>query len=252
MGKQELIIAKECYLESRHLDCCTPEELADALGISGKSVRSYLRKDRRAFDAVQNASGFWTIYKSKCSTVAKENALSTVNMCKSEQLSSVDVGEDYKEGLEPWIGENPRVLILGSLPGDMSLKTKAYYANSNNVFWKIMRALFSAEANSDNKGFIMSNGIALWDSAFSGKRKGSSDSALDYSTIVPNDIASLLANYPTIKTIIFNGRCAEKIFECYNANVNCKKIRLVSTSSQARGTFEYKLDTWSILKELVK
>ena len=47
-----------------------------------------------------------------------------------------------KIGLKPWVGENPKVLILGSLPGDESLKQQAYYCNKGNFFWRIMHNLF--------------------------------------------------------------------------------------------------------------
>ena len=84
------------------------------------------------------------------------------------------------------------LLILGSLPSDISLCRQTYYANKNNHFWKILRTLFVDDACVDNKEFITSKGIALWDSAHSGCRKGSMDSAFDDETIVPNDIPSLL------------------------------------------------------------
>ena len=48
-----------------------------------------------------------------------------------------------KQGLEPWVGESPYVLILGTLPSDVSIKSQAYYQNkSHNSFYKIMEHLF--------------------------------------------------------------------------------------------------------------
>ena len=37
-----------------------------------------------------------------------------------------------------------RVLILGSLPGQVSLQQRQYYAQPHNAFWRIMGALFGA------------------------------------------------------------------------------------------------------------
>ena len=254
MGKLELVLKKNNYLKSRNLTSCTPDELAAASGVSGKYIRKYLREDSRAFNAMQDASRRWTIYGSMdaCRAVPAENpAVSTTATTALLQECKSD-GAHYKVGFEPWIGENPQVLILGSLPGDISIKEQTYYANKNNCFWRIMRTLFNDDADVDNKTLITSNGIALWDSAHAGERKGSLDSAFVNDTIVPNDITSVLREYPTIKTIIFNGVRAETIFEQYHKNVACNKIRLISTSSAAARTFDYKLECWSILKKLVQ
>ena len=118
---------------------------------------------------------------------------------------------DFKSGLEPWVGGEPKVLILGSLPGDESIKQQAYYANKRNAFWKIMRALYNNNIETDNKKFIISCGIALWDCVHSAIRKGSLDSAIKDDSVVANDIRGLIAKYPTINTIILNGGTAEKI-----------------------------------------
>ena len=254
MGKLELILKKDNYLKSRNLVSCTPDELAAALGVSSRNIRKYLREDSRAFNAMQDAGNRWTIYRSAGYDGAVPDVKPVLadksadaGQCKSETERS-----DYKVGFAPWVGENPRVLILGSLPGDISIRQQTYYANANNCFWKIMRALFRDDVNADNRTFITSKGIALWDSAHSGVRKGSLDSAIDGTSVVPNDIVSLLDEYPTIRTIIFNGKRAETIFEQYNKNVACDRIRLISTSPAATKSFDYKLDCWSVIKELVK
>lgn len=171
---------------------------------------------------------------------------------KSKVAASDAKSEDVKIGLAPWIGENPKVLILGSLPGDESLKQQAYYANNLNSFWKIMRELFNTNMESDNKKFITSCGIALWDCADSAERKGSLDSAIVNSSVVANDIKALLLEHPTIQTIIFNGGKAEKFYHTYCSGIECKTIRLISTSSAAARRFEDKLKEWSIITELVK
>lgn len=171
---------------------------------------------------------------------------------KSKVEASDAKSEDVKIGLAPWIGENPKVLILGSLPGDESLKQQAYYANNLNSFWKIMRELFNTNMESDNKKFITSCGIALWDCAHSAERKGSLDSAIVNSSVVANDIKALLLEHPTIQTIIFNGVKAEKFYHRYCSGIECATIRLISTSSAAARRFEDKLKEWSIITELVK
>ena len=47
-----------------------------------------------------------------------------------------------KQCLDPWVGESPYILILGTLPSDISIKSQAYYQNkSHNSFYKIMEHL---------------------------------------------------------------------------------------------------------------
>lgn len=162
------------------------------------------------------------------------------------------INRNHKIGLEPWVGVNPKVLILGTLPGDESLENQAYYCNKRNSFWSIMKKLFNDKLQSDNKLFITSCGIALWDCIKSGERKGSLDSDFNEETLIPNDIRDFLLQYPSIKTIVFNGGKAEKYFRKYCRNANCETIRLISTSSAATETFDYKLNQWSIIKSLVE
>ena len=156
-----------------------------------------------------------------------------------------------KIGLKPWVGENPKVLILGSLPGDESLKQQAYYCNKGNFFWRIMHNLFG-ESEADNRTFITSQGIALWDCICSAERSGSSDARIKSGTEVYNDIEEFLAQYPTIKTIVFNGQKAEKSFRKQRINIDCATIRLISTSGAAAKSLKERLDNWSIIRELVK
>ena len=39
---------------------------------------------------------------------------------------------------EPIVDKNCKVLILGTMPGVMSLEKKQYYGNKRNQLWKIM------------------------------------------------------------------------------------------------------------------
>lgn len=162
------------------------------------------------------------------------------------------INHNHKIGLEPWVGVNPKVLILGTLPSDKSLENQAYYCSPTNSFWRIMRELFDDNLEHNNKLFITSCGIALWDCIKSGERKGSLDSNFNEETLIPNDIREFLLQYPSIKTIVFNGQKAERFFEKYCRNANCETITLVSTSSMASKPFDYKLSQWSIIKSLIE
>lgn len=160
-----------------------------------------------------------------------------------------------KKGLDPWVGKSPKVLILGTMPGDESISQQMYYANtSHNSFWKIMYSLFPKKENQNNKDFITSHGIALWDCVYSGIRTGSTDLGFDDKTIIPNDLKSFLNQYPTIKTIVLNGK--NKTMDYYKkffSDVKIGKIIILnSTSNTCSKPFEIKKEEWSIIKELIK
>jgi len=45
-------------------------------------------------------------------------------------------------GFPPIEGASARLLILGSLPGEVSIERQEYYAQPRNLFWRIMGDLF--------------------------------------------------------------------------------------------------------------
>jgi TDG/mug DNA glycosylase family protein len=111
-----------------------------------------------------------------------------------------------------------RVLILGSMPGQASLRAKQYYAHPQNAFWKIMAALLEIEATAPYEvrvEALLAHGIALWDVMESCTREGSLDSDVVESSIVPNPFPSFLRGHPRIHTVCFNGTKAEESFRKY-------------------------------------
>ncbi|MGO3307397.1 MAG: DNA-deoxyinosine glycosylase, partial [Sphingobacterium sp.] len=120
----------------------------------------------------------------------------------------------FKKSFPPIIAHDPRVLILGSLPGDRSLIENQYYAHPQNRFWPMMTAFLNGnhDANYNERvDLLQKNGICLWDVCKSAKRAGSMDT--DILQEVPNDIALLLDQYPSISSILFNGQKAQQLFD---------------------------------------
>jgi double-stranded uracil-DNA glycosylase len=108
-----------------------------------------------------------------------------------------------------------RVLILGTLPGEASLKRCEYYAQPRNAFWPIIERLFgiSRELPYDVRiDRLKDKRIALWDVCAAGQRSGSLDSNIDLSTIVLNDFKAFLHAHPCIELICFNGNKAHQLF----------------------------------------
>ena len=61
---------------------------------------------------------------------------------------------------------NAEVLILGTMPSEMSLKLNQYYGHGGNSFWKIVFAIFGDEFSTNyekRKSVLLKNNIALWD-----------------------------------------------------------------------------------------
>ena len=118
-----------------------------------------------------------------------------------------------KHGLEPIIDSRSRILILGTLPGDESLRLKQYYAHLGNQFWKILAGVYGVDIAADywaRISFLLDKRLALWDVLCSARRHGSADSAI--SGARPNDFQALLSAVPHLKAIGFNGRAAQRLF----------------------------------------
>lgn len=164
-----------------------------------------------------------------------------------------------KPRLAPWVGEAPKVLILGTLPSDESLMTGQYYQNSTNRFWTIMHALFGGSPNDKSKEFLFEHKIALWDCLKSAKRKGSTDKGILKGSEIPNDISEFLREHPTIKHIVLNGasrtkRYFDKFDRHLYSNYDVKVLPQTSRLNESRKykiSFEEKLSKWQILKEIV-
>ena len=142
------------------------------------------------------------------------------------------------KSLPPLVGENPLILVLGSLPGDKSIIQGEYYANSGNRFWPIITKLTNQstvpQTYEEKQRLLFSHGIALWDVAYKASRKGSSDSEIRDE--IPNDLSQFLNKHPSIRVIAFNGRKAQKIYVKHFAGQfrNIKTIYLKSTSPNNR------------------
>jgi hypoxanthine-DNA glycosylase len=156
-----------------------------------------------------------------------------------------------KFSFAPIASKDAQILILGTLPGEQSLQMQQYYAHSANAFWKIMFAVFEKEFTTDyasKKRFLQTHQIALWDVLMHAEREGSLDSAIRHEQ--PNDFAAFLKAHKKVKTIIFNGQNACKLFHKHVQLQNeMQFITLPSTSpAHAAKSFAKKLKEWERIK----
>jgi hypoxanthine-DNA glycosylase len=150
----------------------------------------------------------------------------------------------------PVISRNSKALILGSMPGEVSLKAGQYYAHPRNTFWRIMGELLGAGPSlpyQERLRVLDSAGIGLWDSLRACTRRGSLDS--DIRDEEANDFAALFASFPTITHVFFNGAKSEAAFRRHVlpslTGSQRAFVRLPSTSPAHAGmTFDEKVKRW--------
>ena len=157
---------------------------------------------------------------------------------------------------EPIVGRNPRIVILGSMPGVVSLQAVQYYANPRNAFWAIISELFGIDIDCGYQSRVEQISqlpVILWDTLKACPREGSLDSRILKRQIEANNIAGLVAQYSGLRAIAFNGAASEKYFNQLEkhrlpASHQLKLIKLPSTSpANAAMNFDQKLIAWKQL-----
>lgn len=108
-----------------------------------------------------------------------------------------------------------RILILGSMPGILSLQKQQYYAHPRNGFWRITAEILDFDATAPYEQRVQAlqdSNIALWDVLHSCDREGSLDAAITRASMVPNDFVTFFSLHPRIEHVFFNGGTAESVF----------------------------------------
>lgn len=159
------------------------------------------------------------------------------------------------QGFPPIADAHARVLLLGSLPGQVSLQRQQYYAQAHNAFWKIMGRLFGAGPDlpyAARARCLVHNGIALWDVCAEAQRPGSLDAAIVHASVVSNDFAGFLAAHPHIDWIGFNGSTAAALYRRHvlpglPAPLHALRCTTLPSTSPAHAAmrFEEKLARWT-------
>jgi TDG/mug DNA glycosylase family protein len=116
---------------------------------------------------------------------------------------------------EPVLNRRSRMLILGSMPGKVSLLAGEYYAHPRNLFWRLMEELLRVDRSApypERIAQLLARRVALWDVLKTCTRSSSLDSDIIPSSAVANDFASLFAEHPEIRVVCFNGAKAAASF----------------------------------------
>lgn len=163
---------------------------------------------------------------------------------KSEAISDSKV----KEAFPPIADKNSKVLILGTMPGERSLKEMQYYADGRNQFWKIMFALLKQPFSLDysvRKQLLLNNQIALWDVLKFSEREGSSDNNIKNES--PNDFNSFFVEHPLISKVYFTSSACAIFYDKYIGRTSALSYAQLPSPSSASAskTLAQKIEMWS-------
>lgn len=170
-------------------------------------------------------------------------------------LISASPGAERKRCFDPVVDARTRLLILGSLPGDASLAQQQYYGHKQNKFWQLMSAVtevalvplpYPARLRA-----LLDHGVGLWDVVAQARREGSLDSNIR--ARADNDLRGLLADFPAIHTLAFNGGTAARLGTRLLADRATQHalITLPSSSPAYTLAYEEKLAAWSSLRAVL-
>ena len=140
--------------------------------------------------------------------------------------------------------ERARFLVLGSMPGEESLRRQEYYAFKHNAFWRIMGELFGFSPELpylERLAALRANGVALWDVLAECVRPGSLDSAIRSPR--PNDIPGLVKKLPRLEKILCNGGASRNYLRRFFPELAAEQLPSTSPAA-ARLTYARKLAAW--------
>ena len=161
-----------------------------------------------------------------------------------------------KRAFAPVVDANTRLLIMGSLPGDASLKAAQYYAHPRNGFWRLVGGVIGRDLvalpYSDRLDALRDAGIGLWDVIAGAQRQGSLDAAIRDAEAA--DLTGLISTLPCLRVIAFNGalsaRNGRRVLEPGSGDLTL--IDLPSSSPAHTRPMEEKAHAWAVLKTVLR
>jgi hypoxanthine-DNA glycosylase len=165
---------------------------------------------------------------------------------------SLDAG-GLKSSFPPIVDVETRVLVLGTLPGEISLAKGEYYGNPQNLFWRLVGAVIKADldphrlAYAERLAALKAAHVGLWDVVKTARRTGSLDAAIrDHA---PNALPALAATLPALRAVGFNGGTSWRIGAPQLEGAGPALVKLPSSSpAYASVRFDAKLAAWLQLR----
>lgn len=221
----------------------TTSEIASELNKNGW----YRKKDKSLIEAFQihgRTKNYPVIFGRDGSTVylLSQGAFKAEIRVQKEALANGLIetaasSENVKRSFDPISNPDTRILILGSMPGDKSLELGEYYGHPRNRFWRILATITNSDLPidyADKKAFLFRSKIGVWDVAYKANRKGSLDSAIKEDE--PNKLDEFISAHKNLKTIAFNGKKSQLLFEKhFDRKTGINYITLPSSSPANAG-----------------
>ena len=155
-----------------------------------------------------------------------------------------------KASMAPVGAHDPRLLLLGSLPGDASLAAQRYYAHPTNQFWRLLESALGEGladlAYEERLIRLAARGVAVWDVVEFAERAGSLDGAIRRAR--HNALAEFVAAHPRLAAIAFNGNTSARIGRrALGDQSGVALIDLPSSSAAYTIGFAAKAERWRVL-----
>lgn len=150
----------------------------------------------------------------------------------------------------PVVRPDTRLLVLGSLPGAVSLAQSQYYAHPQNQFWRLIGAVIERDLAAlpyDARLTALRDAhVGLWDTVAAATRKGSLDAAIRLHAA--SDLTSLVGILPELRAIAFNGGTSARIGRRQLGQTALTLVDLPSSSPAYTLAFDRKRAAWLALR----
>jgi TDG/mug DNA glycosylase family protein len=158
-----------------------------------------------------------------------------------------------KRSMAPVGSSDASLMLLGSLPGEASLRAQQYYAHPQNQFWRLLGQAIGEDlagvAYERRLARLVARGIALWDVVGEAMRQGSLDGAIRGAT--PNQLRDYAATHPRLRAIAFNGKTAARLGRAALGDASgLQLIDLPSSSPAYTLSFAEKALRWAAIGPL--
>ena len=161
----------------------------------------------------------------------------------------------FKRAFDPVVDAQTRLLILGSLPGDASLKAGQYYGHPRNGFWRLLGGVIGVDLvavpYAQRLEALKAAGVGLWDVIASADRPGSLDAAIRNAEAA--DLNRLIDSLPLLRAVAFNGATAARLGRrILSPRSGLDLIDLPSSSPAYTRPLAEKAAVWALLTPLVR